>query len=321
LIKNADALENICKIRAVALDKTGTLTHGRFFIEDILPIGDMPEDKAFPLAASAESCSQHPIAAAIAGVCDKSLIFPCTSFESVSGLGIKAVINGAYVEIGRPEWVAQNCGDAVPESVAELERQGKTVTAMSVDGIMQLAIAVSDTLRAGSAEAVARLRALGITPVLVTGDNEYIAADAAAKAGITDYKAGVFPEGKVAALETLRKEYGAVAMAGDGINDAPALAHADVGIAMGSGTDIAIESGDVVLAGGGITALPEAVLLSKATMRKIKQNLFWAFFYNTAGIPLAAFGLLNPVIAGAAMAFSSVSVVTNSLLLRRVKLK
>ena len=186
---------------------------------------------------------------------------------------------------------------------------------------LQLAVAVSDVLREGSAEAVAKLREMGVVPVLVTGDNGYIAKEIAEKAGITEYRSGVFPEGKVEALADLRAKYGTVAMAGDGINDAPALAHADVGFAMGSGTDIAIESGDIVLVGGGVTSMPEAVMLSKATMRKIKQNLFWAFFYNSLGIPLAAFGLLSPVVAGAAMAFSSVSVVTNSLLLRRAKLK
>ncbi|MBR0232401.1 MAG: cadmium-translocating P-type ATPase [Clostridia bacterium] len=321
LIKDADALEKVCKIRAVALDKTGTLTHGRLFIEDILPLGDMPADESLPLAASVESCSQHPIAIAIASVCEKSLISPCESFENVSGAGIKAVVKGMNVRVGRPEWVASPCGTEVPESVSALEKQGKTVAVMSVNGKLQLAVAVSDVLREGSAEAVTRLRGMGVTPVLVTGDNAFIAKNIAEKAGITEYKAGVFPQGKVEALEALRAEYGSVAMAGDGINDAPALAQADVGFAIGSGTDIAIESGDIVLTGGGITSLPEAIMLSAATMRKIKQNLFWAFFYNTVGIPLAAFGLLSPVIAGACMAFSSVSVVTNSLLLRRVKLK
>ena len=321
LIKNADALETVCKLRAVALDKTGTLTHGRLFLEDTVSLGDMPEDEAFILAASAEARSQHPIAAALASACEKSALLPCESFESVSGAGIKAVINGITVCIGRPEWAASLCGEDLPESVTELERQGKTVAVMAADGKLQLAVAVSDVLREGSAEAVAKLREMGVVPVLVTGDNGYIAKEIAEKAGITEYRSGVFPEGKVEALADLRAKYGTVAMAGDGINDAPALAHADVGFAMGSGTDIAIESGDIVLVGGGVTSMPEAVMLSKATMRKIKQNLFWAFFYNSLGIPLAAFGLLSPVVAGAAMAFSSVSVVTNSLLLRRAKLK
>ena len=213
-------------------------------------------------------------------------------------------------------------GIAFPEAdrVQALEAEGKTVLLMAADGKPAAILAVADPVRGTSAAAIAALHELHIRAVMVTGDNPRTAAAIGRQVGIDEVVAGVLPEGKVEAVERFRAKGELVAMAGDGINDAPALAAADVGFAMGGGTDIAMESGDVVLVGGGISSLSAAVRLSRATMRKIKQNLFWAFFYNIIGIPVAAFGLLSPIIAGAAMAFSSVTVVTNSMLLKRSRL-
>ena len=215
----------------------------------------------------------------------------------------------------------EEAGIAVETDVRPLEEQGKTVLLMAVDDRLAAVIAVADPVRDTSRAALDSLQRLGIRTIMVTGDNPRTAAAIGRQVGIDEVVAGVLPEGKVEAVEGYRAEGLVVAMAGDGINDAPALAAADVGFAMGGGTDIAMESGDVVLVGGGISALATAVQLSRATMRKIKQNLFWAFFYNIIGIPVAALGFLDPIIAGAAMAFSSVSVVTNSMLLKKSRLE
>lgn len=319
LIKNADALEHSCKIKALILDKTGTVTEGKPRVTEILPLTDSVPD-GLMLAAAAESRSEHPLAAVITAEF-KGALPEASSFESVTGCGVSAVVNGREVVVGKPSWVETLCGTQLPETVSALAEKGNTVVVCAVDKAPALAIAVSDPVRADSAASVERLKKLGIHTVLVTGDNLPAANAVAEKVGINEVVANVLPEGKVDKLRELRQRFGVVAMVGDGINDAPALSAADVGFAVGGGTDIAMESGDVVLVGGGISAVSDAVALSRATMRKIKQNLFWAFFYNSVGIPLAAFGLLNPIIAGAAMAFSSVSVVTNSLLLKRVKLK
>ena len=299
LIKNAAALERSCEIRAVVLDKTGTVTEGRPRVTDVKVFkGD--EEGALRLAAAAESRSEHPIASAICAYYGGELP-AAESFESSSGNGIECIIEGRKIAVGKPEWITES----VPAAVTELQNEGKTVVCLSEDGVLKAAIAVSDPIRSHSPDAISELYSLGIEPVMVTGDNQSAAGAVASQVGIKHFVAGVLPGGKV----------------GDGINDAPALTEADIGFAIGSGSDIALESGDIVLSRGGIASIPSAVRLSRATMRKIKQNLFWAFFYNTAGIPLAAFGLLSPVIAGACMALSSVSVVTNSLLLKRTKLK
>lgn len=315
LIKNAAALERSCEIRAVVLDKTGTVTEGRPRVTDVKVFkGD--EEGALRLAAAAESRSEHPIASAICAYYGGELP-AAESFESSSGNGIECIIEGRKIAVGKPEWITES----VPAAVTELQNEGKTVVCLSEDGVLKAAIAVSDPIRSHSPDAISELYSLGIEPVMVTGDNQSAAGAVASQVGIKHFVAGVLPGGKVDEIKRLRNEYGVVAMAGDGINDAPALTEADIGFAIGSGSDIALESGDIVLSRGGIASIPSAVRLSRATMRKIKQNLFWAFFYNTAGIPLAAFGLLSPVIAGACMALSSVSVVTNSLLLKRTKLK
>ena len=320
LIKNADALEQTCSIGAIIVDKTGTLTEGRPTVTDFLTFG-IDRDEAAELASSLEGVSGHPIASAIVAYRPNASL-SVESFEEKAGLGVLAAVDGKRVCIGKPSWIIDEsvATDEQRVCISALEGEGKTVMAMSLDGSLVAVIAVADPIRESSERAIAELRALGIRTVMVTGDNEGTARVVAQRLGIDEFVAGVLPDGKVEALERIREKYGLVAVAGDGINDAPALAAADVGFAVASGSDIAIETGDTVLVGQGIDLLPTAVRLSRATMLKIKQNLFWAFFYNSIGIPLAAVGLLSPVVAGAAMAFSSVSVVTNSLLLKRTKL-
>ncbi len=319
LIKNADALEHSCKIKALVLDKTGTVTEGRPKITQRVILSDKFENPML-YASAAEARSEHPLGGVIAAEYQGELP-EASDFVSLTGCGVTATVNGKCVAVGKPSWICELCDCTLPQRVSELSAGGNTVVVAAIDNIPALAIAISDPIRRDSKAAIARLASMGIKAFLVTGDNEAAARAVAGECGIEETVFGVLPEGKVNKVKELRAEHGTVAMVGDGINDAPALTAADIGYAIGSGTDIAMESGDIVLVGGGISAVPNAVSLSKATMRKIKQNLFWAFFYNTVGIPLAAFGFLSPIIAGAAMAFSSVSVVTNSLLLKRTKLK
>ncbi len=318
LIKDADALEHACKIRAMMLDKTGTITEGKPAVTDFLVYGDVNENDARRFAAAAEQSSEHPLASALVAAYEGD-IPTAADFESVTGFGIVAEVETRKIKIGKPSWFEDFSGD-IKNDAEKLEALGRTVLIMSVDGKTAALIAVADPIRESSPAAIRELRELGVHTVMVTGDNKSTANAVAAAVGIDEAVAEVLPDGKVKEVERLKNERGIVAAVGDGINDAPALAAADVSFAVGSGTDIAMETGAIVLMGKGITLLPSAIKLSRATMRKIKQNLFWAFFYNSIGIPLAAIGLLSPIIAGAAMAFSSVSVVTNSLLLKRTKL-
>ncbi len=318
LLKSAEALETACHLDAVLLDKTGTVTAGRPAVTDIKTVADIPETVLLGLAASVEAYAEHPLAKA---VCE-SFTDPlpaAESFKTVVGSGVSAVVGGRMVKVGKAAFVS-DAPFAAADWADARRKEGKTVIFVAVDGVQTGMLAVADPIHPDSAAAVADLKALGVETVMLTGDRKETALAIAAAAGIDRVVAEVLPDGKAEEVRKYRDAGLLVGMAGDGINDAPALAEASVGFAMGNGTDIAMESGDVVLVGGGIAALPRAVRLSKATMRKIKQNLFWAFFYNVVGIPLAAFGLLSPVIAGAAMAFSSVSVVTNSLLLKNSKL-
>ena len=317
LIKNADALEHACRIKAVVLDKTGTLTEGKPSVSDVLELNEQAKE-FLPLVCAVEARSEHPIGRAIGELCNHSGFAP-EELETVVGKGVRARVDGKSVYVGKPDWINE-LGIAFGDGVSALHNGGNTVTVAAVDGVAVLAFAVSDKLRESSRAAVAQLKDMGVQVVLVTGDNEFAARAVCEQVGIDKFVANALPETKVSEIERLRGEYGAVGMVGDGINDSPALAAADVGFAVGSGNDIALEAGDIVLAAQGISAVADAIALSRATMRKIRQNLFWAFFYNTVGIPLAAVGLLSPIIAGAAMAFSSVSVVTNSLLLKRVRL-
>lgn len=322
LIKSADALETACKIGVVILDKTGTITEGKPAVTDMESFGTLDRDALLRLAAAAESRSEHPVARAVTesfkGGVGEELPQPDT-FESLTGRGIAAQVEGHDLLIGSRRLMEER-GISFSFSPETWEQQGKTVLLIAVDGKAAGAAAVADPVRKSSAPALQDLHELGIRSKMVTGDNRRTAEAIAAQVGVDDVVAEVLPEGKVEAVEQEKQKGSVVAMAGDGINDAPALAAADVGFAMGSGTDIAMESGDVVLVGAGIVPLVSAIKLSRATMRKIRQNLFWAFFYNCIGIPVAALGFLNPIVAGAAMAFSSVSVVTNSMLLKKSRL-
>ena len=318
LIKNADALEQACKIKALILDKTGTVTEGKPQITETITISESVQD-ALLLTASAESLSEHPIAEVIASEHKGRLLEP-QAFKSITGNGIIALVDGREVAVGKPAWIEDYCGVELPLNVKKLSQFGNTVSVSAIDKIPTLAFSVSDPLREDSQRGIARLKALSIRTIMVTGDNLLVAEKVSKSIGVDEYHADAMPEDKVNKIKEAQSKYGVTAMIGDGINDSPALTASDIGFAVANGTDIAMESGDIVLSMGGVSAVADAIYLSRATMRKIKQNLFWAFFYNALALPLAAFGLLNPIIAGGAMAFSSVSVVTNSLLLKRVSL-
>jgi P-type Cu+ transporter len=312
LVKNAEALERAEKITVLALDKTGTLTCGTPQLTDVVPYG-LPREEALSLAAVLEENSEHPLARAIVSASPAADREKAENFKSFPGLGIEGVVDGRALRLGSPGWL----GLAADPTVAELQRAGKTVVVLA-EGESTLALfAVADALRPTSRAAVQRLRERGIRVVMLTGDNVATAAAIAAEVGIDEFRAGILPGDKAAAIGELKAGGGLVAMVGDGINDAPALAAADVSFAIGAGSDVAVEAADLTLIRGDLMSVVDAIDLSAATLGKIRQNLFFAFIYNVMGIPLAALGWLNPVVAGAAMAMSSVSVVSNSLLLKR----
>ncbi|HEX3025769.1 MAG TPA: heavy metal translocating P-type ATPase [Clostridia bacterium] len=317
LFKGGEHLEIACRISAVVFDKTGTITSGRPEVTDVIALGELNENEVLTLAASAEKDSEHPLGTAIyeKGKKELSTVSDPEAFEAVPGKGVTAVTGGRRIEIGTRNFLKEKEIDLSPleDQLARLESQGKTAMIMAVDGKIEAIIAVADTIREHSREAVSELRKMGVEVYMLTGDNARTAAAIAGQAGISHVLADVLPEHKAREVEKLKQAGKTVAMVGDGINDAPALATSDVGMAIGTGTDVAIEAADVTLMRADLRAVPAAIRLSRQTMRKIRQNLFWAFFYNSIGIPFAAFGMLNPMIAGAAMAFSSVSVVTNSL--------
>ncbi|MGF2211314.1 heavy metal translocating P-type ATPase [Streptomyces albidoflavus] len=321
LIRGPKVLENTRRVDTVVLDKTGTLTTGRMELTEVLPADGTGETELLRLAGALEHASEHPIARAVASAAEErhGPLPPVSGFASTSGLGVRGTVEGRQVAAGRPRLLAE-AGMPLPEelerALAAAEARGRTVVAVGWDGAVRGLLTLADALRETSAEAVRELRALGLTPVLLTGDNEAVAAEVARAVGIDRVVAGVLPEGKVAEVERLRAEGRTVAMVGDGVNDAAALATADLGLAMGTGTDAAIEAGDLTLVRGDLRAAGDAIRLSRRTLATIKGNLCWAFGYNVAALPLAAAGLLNPMIAGAAMAFSSVFVVTNSLRLK-----
>lgn len=323
LIKGGEHLERAYKTNVVVLDKTGTITKGQPEVTDIISTKSMDRIEILMLAAIAEKNSEHPLASAIYenGLAEFKDIPDPESFEAIPGRGIKAVVNGSAILIGTRQLMADNNIDLgkIEETVVQLEDEGKTAMLMAVEHSVQAILAVADTIKPSSKAAVDELKAIGIEVYMLTGDNIRTANAIAKQVGITNVLAQVLPENKADEINKLKKLGKVVAMVGDGINDAPALATADIGMAMGTGTDVAIEAADITLMSGDLKAIPASIRLSKMTMRKIKQNLFWAFFYNIIGIPIAALGLLNPMIAGAAMAFSSVSVVTNSLSLKRFK--
>ncbi|MFD3362570.1 heavy metal translocating P-type ATPase [Streptomyces albidoflavus] len=321
LIRGPEVLENTRRVDTVILDKTGTLTTGRMELTEVLPADGTGETELLRLAGALEHASEHPVARAVASAAEErhGPLPPVSGFASTSGLGVRGTVEGRQVAAGRPRLLAE-AGMPLPEelerALAAAEARGRTVVAVGWDGAVRGLLTLADALRETSAEAVRELRALGLTPVLLTGDNEAVAAEVARAVGIDRVVAGVLPEGKVAEVERLRAEGRTVAMVGDGVNDAAALATADLGLAMGTGTDAAIEAGDLTLVRGDLRAAGDAIRLSRRTLATIKGNLCWAFGYNVAALPLAAAGLLNPMIAGAAMAFSSVFVVTNSLRLK-----
>ena len=335
LIKNAEVLETLEKVDTVVVDKTGTLTEGRPKLTECLPAQPFSEEDLLRLAASVEQNSEHPLAHAIVvGAKDRSLsVLAVEEFNSVTGGGVHGTAEGKKVLVGKRSLLAsenvQNLAQ-LDDRADELQKQGRTVMFVAVDQQFAGLVAVSDPIKASSPEAVRTLHELGLRVIMLTGDNEKTARTVAEKLGIDEFHAGVRPEDKHERIKALRAEGRKVAMAGDGINDAPALAEADVGIAMGTGTDVAIESSGVTLVKGDLRGIVKAIELSRRTMRNIRQNLFFALIYNALGVPIAAgvlypishHLLLNPMIAAAAMSFSSVSVVVgNSLRLRTMRLK
>ncbi|NPV93226.1 MAG: copper-translocating P-type ATPase [Firmicutes bacterium] len=329
LIRGGEHLERAHKISAVVLDKTGTITRGEPELTDIIPAGGFSGQEAaiLGLAARVERLSEHPVAQAVVQGAIKRYpgieLGDPEEFSAIPGKGVAARIEGKGVLIGTARFLMDEGIDtgALQSALDTLEESGKTAVLMAADGQAAAAIGVADTVKEHSAEAVQELKRLGIEVWMITGDNRRTAQAIAREVGIDNVLAEVLPEDKAKEVQRLRDEGKLVAMVGDGINDAPALATADVGIAMGTGTDVAMEAADITLMRGDLRTIATAVRLSQATMKNIKQNLFWAFIYNLIGIPIAAAGLLNPVIAGGAMAMSSVSVVSNALRLKRVKLE
>jgi len=323
LFKGGEHLESTHRIDAIVLDKTGTVTKGKPELTDVMTAG-WEEKQFLRLVGAAEKNSEHPLAEAIVkGINEQGITLPQTEqFEAIPGYGIRAVVEGHELLIGTRK-LLNSRGISFEEAVSVMERleeNGKTAMLAAIDGNYAGLVAVADTIKDTSKEAVSRLKRLGIQVIMITGDNKRTAQAIAAQAGIDSVLAEVLPEGKAEEVKKLQAEGKKVAMVGDGINDAPALATADIGMAIGTGTDVAMEAADVTLMRGDLNSIPDAIYMSRRTMANIKQNLFWALAYNTVGIPIAAAGFLAPWLAGAAMALSSVSVVLNALRLQRIKL-
>ena len=321
VIRGPEILESTRQVDTIILDKTGTVTTGRMAVAEVTTSG-APARELLRLAGAVEDASEHPVARAIAAHAHAEVgALPVVeSFENHGGRGVTGVVEGHAVVVGRPSWLAEwslSLEGDLEQPVARAQQRGSTVAVVAWDGEVRGLIEVSDAVKPTSAEAVAELRRLGLEPVLLTGDHPATAATVAAEVGIERVVADVLPEGKVDEVARLQREGRVVAMVGDGVNDAPALAVADLGLAMGTGTDAAMQASDITLVRGDLKAAPDAIQLSRRVLATIKGNLFWAFAYNVAAIPLAAAGLLNPIIAGLAMAFSSLFVMGNSLRLRR----
>lgn len=323
LFKGGEHLETTHRVDTVILDKTGTVTKGEPELTDVIP-HEIEEQLLLELVGSAERNSEHPLAEALVnGILEKGIVLPETAeFEAIPGYGIRAVVQDREVLVGTRKLMKQYKIDVETalDQMETLETEGKTAMLVAIDGKYAGLVAVADTIKETSIQAVKRLKDMGLRVIMITGDNQRTAQAIADQVGIDEVRAEVLPEQKAEEVKKLRDVGKKVAMVGDGINDAPALAMADIGMAIGTGTDVAMEAADVTLMRGDLNSIADAILMSKKTMRNIKQNLFWAFCYNTAAIPIAAVGLLAPWVAGAAMAFSSVSVVLNALRLQRVKL-
>ncbi|MFI5538575.1 heavy metal translocating P-type ATPase [Nocardia sp. NPDC051900] len=321
LIKGPEVLESTRRVDTIVLDKTGTVTAGKMTLLDVVAAEGEQVERILELAGALEDSSEHPIAQAIAKGARERVgeLKPVEDFANVEGLGVQGTIDGHAVVVGRARLLAdwsQHLDDDLTRAMRAAEAEGKTAVAVGWDGEARGVLVVADAVKPTSAEAISQLRALGLTPIMLTGDNRAAADAIAAQVGIDEVIAEVLPQDKVDTVKRLQAEGKVVAMVGDGVNDAAALAQADLGLAMGTGTDVAIEAGDLTLVRGDLRAAADAIRLSRRTLTTIKGNLFWAFAYNVAAIPLAMAGLLNPMLAGAAMAFSSVFVVSNSLRLR-----
>jgi Cu+-exporting ATPase len=332
LVKNAEALEHLEKITTLVVDKTGTLTEGKPRLAEVLPAGGFEARMLLRLVASLEQNSEHPLAAAMVQAAkDQGIALdPAGDFRSVTAGGVSGTVTGRTVMVGKLEFLRteQIAGlEPLEASAVKLQEEGKTAMFVAIDGKPAGILTVADPIKATTAEAILELHALGLKVIMLTGDNRRTAAAVAKQLGLDAVESEVAPAGKAAYIRTLRTAGTRVAMAGDGINDAPALSEAGVGIAMGTGTDVAMQSAGITLVQGDLRGIAKAIRLSRATMRNIRENLVFAFLYNAIGIPVAAgvlypfFGLLlSPMIAGAAMSLSSVSVITNALRLRKVKL-
>ena len=331
LIKNAEALETMEKVNTLVVDKTGTLTEGKPKLTSVVPLAGFDADEVLRLGASLERASEHPLAAAIVnGAQEKNIKLTAVSeFRSITGKGVTGTVEGNAVALGNLKLFEELNIDAgeLPSRAEALRADGQTVMLLAIDGKAAGLIGVADPVKASTPDAIRALHEEGVQVIMLTGDNRITAQAVAKKLGIDRIEAEVLPEQKASIVKQLQAQGRIVAMAGDGVNDAPALAQAQVGIAMGTGTDVAMESAGITLIKGDLTGIVRAVRLSRATMKNIRQNLFFAFIYNVLGIPIAAgvlypfFGLLlSPIIAAAAMSFSSVSVITNALRLNRVKL-
>ena len=328
LIRSGEAIQTIKDVHTIVFDKTGTITKGKPEVTDIVMVKDREavgsDDELLKLAASVEAGSEHPLGQAIVkGAQERGMkLIPQQDFEAVIGKGVKAVLDGKEVMIGSTKLMEGVGLDAsIEDEMRRLEDEAKTAMLVVVDKKAAGIIAVADTLKDDSIRAIKELEKIGIRTAMITGDNKRTGEAIARQVGISRVLAEVLPEDKVAEIRRLQEEVGIVAMVGDGINDAPALKQANIGIAIGTGTDIAIESSDITLVRGDLSSVVTAIKLSHATFNKIKQNYFWAWFYNAVAIPLAAVGLLHAMIGVAAMAFSSVNVVWNSLRLRKAKIQ
>ena len=318
LIKGPEMLESTRRVDTIVLDKTGTLTTGRLQLVSVATVEGVDRDEALRLAGSVEYASEHPVGRAIAAAAAAGgALAPVTGFVNREGLGVEGVVDGRAVQVGRPS--LHELPPRLAEAVRAAQGGGRTAVVASWDGAPRAAFVVSDTVKPTTSAAVAAFESLGLHPILLSGDSEATARAVAGEIGIDEVIAEVLPAEKAAVVERLQRAGRVVAMVGDGVNDAPALAQADLGLSIGTGTDVAIEAGDLTLVSGDLMAAADAIRLSRRTLRTIKANLFWAFAYNVAALPLAASGYLNPLVAGGAMAFSSVFVVSNSLRLRRFR--